>query len=87
MVSAVKKGAEAEMIGGFLDYSQDSFLHRLNPLAKIFLSLMLCISCFVTDSLYFCLFMILRSGDGGLGGDIESHGYAGSSGQTKCLLT
>ena len=48
------------MIGGFLDYSPgDSFLHRLNPLAKIFLSLMLCVSCFVTDSLYFYLFMIL----------------------------
>ena len=47
-------------MGGFLDYSPgDSFLHRLNPLAKIFLSLMLCVSCFATGSTIFCLMIIL----------------------------
>ena len=47
-------------MGGFLDYSPgDSFLHRLNPLAKIFLSLMLCVSCFATGSPIFCLMIIL----------------------------
>lgn len=47
-------------MGGFLDYSPgDSFLHRLNPLSKLFLSLMLCVSCFATDSPIFCLMIIL----------------------------
>ena len=67
------------MIGGFLDYSPgDSFLHRLNPLAKIFLSLMLCVSCFVTDSLYFCLFMILL--------DLAMAAWAGISGRAMAML-
>lgn len=47
-------------MGGFLDYSPGaSFFHRLNPLAKLFLSLMLCVSCFVTESLFFCFMIIL----------------------------
>ena len=47
-------------MGGFLDYSPgDSFLHRLNPLSKLLLSLMLCVSCFVTDGPVFCLMIIL----------------------------
>ena len=47
-------------MGGFLDYSPgDSFLHSLNPLTKIFLSLMLCVSCFVTGSPIFCVMIIL----------------------------
>jgi len=47
-------------MGGFLDYSPgNSFLHKLNPLTKLFLSLMLCLSCFVTESPLFCLMIIL----------------------------
>lgn len=47
-------------MGGFLDYTPgNSFLHRLNPLTKIFLSLMLCVSCFVADGPLFCIFVIL----------------------------
>ena len=36
-------------MGGFLDYVPgDSLLHRLNPLTKLVLSLVLCVSCFLT---------------------------------------
>ena len=56
----------------------DSFLHRLNPIAMIFLSLMLCVSCFVTDSLYFCLFMILL--------DLAMAAWAGISGRAMAML-
>ncbi|MDD4160492.1 MAG: energy-coupling factor transporter transmembrane component T [Synergistaceae bacterium] len=46
-------------MGGFLDYSPgNSFLHRLNPIVKIFLSLMICVSCFITDSPFFCIAII-----------------------------
>lgn len=44
---------------GFLDYVPgDSFLHRLNPLTKLLLSLMLCVACFVSDSVILCLSVI-----------------------------
>lgn len=44
---------------GFLDYVPgDSPLHRLNPLTKLILSLILCTACFAADSIMFCLGMI-----------------------------
>lgn len=44
---------------GFLDYSPgDSFLHRLNPLTKLLLSLFLCVACFCSGSAAFCLAII-----------------------------
>jgi len=37
-------------MNGFLDYVPgSSFLHRLNPLTKLLLSLILCVSCFISD--------------------------------------
>lgn len=48
-------------MGWHLDYSPGaSFFHRLNPLAKLFLSLMLCVSCFVTEGLFFCSVILLN---------------------------
>ncbi len=48
------------MMGGFFDYVQgDSILHRLNPITKILLALILCVACFTTDSLLFCLAIIV----------------------------
>ena len=36
-------------MGGFLDYVPGgSLLHRLNPLTKLFLSLLLCMACFLS---------------------------------------
>lgn len=44
---------------GFLDYVPgDSFLHRLNPLTKLLLSILLCVACFASDSSLFCLGII-----------------------------
>ena len=38
-------------MNGFLNYSEgDSFLHRMNPLVKIMLSLLICIACFLSGS-------------------------------------
>lgn len=38
-------------MGGFLDYVPgNSLLHRLNPLTKLLISLLLCVSCFLTNS-------------------------------------
>lgn len=66
-------------MGGFLDYSPgDSFLHRLNPLTKLFLSLMLCVSCFVTESLFFCLIIILLN--------LAMAASAGISGRAAAML-
>jgi len=37
-------------MNGFLDYMPgNSFLHRLNPLTKLLLSFILCVSCFISD--------------------------------------
>ncbi len=48
------------MMAGFLDYIPGtSFLHRLNPLTKLLFSLILCVSCFVTDLHLFILGLIL----------------------------
>lgn len=45
---------------GFLDYVPGtSFLHRLNPLTKLLLSLILCISCFINDRHLFVIGIIL----------------------------
>jgi energy-coupling factor transport system permease protein len=44
---------------GFLEYVPgNSLLHRLNPLTKLMLSLMICASCFVSGRLTFSLAMI-----------------------------
>lgn len=46
-------------MGGFLDYVPgNSLLHRLNPLTKLLLSLVLCISCFLSDNHIFVLGVI-----------------------------
>ncbi|MCE5201127.1 MAG: energy-coupling factor transporter transmembrane protein EcfT [Synergistaceae bacterium] len=42
-------------MGGFFDYIPgNSLLHRLNPMTKLILSLMLCAACFVTERHLFC---------------------------------
>jgi len=47
-------------MGGFLDYVPgESLLHRLNPLTKFFLSLVLCVSCFLNGSPLFVFGIIL----------------------------
>lgn len=47
------------MMGGFLDYVPGtSMLHRLNPLTKLLLSLLLCVSCFLSRSHLFVLAVI-----------------------------
>lgn len=47
-------------MSGFFDYIHgDSVLHRLNPLTKILLSLILCAACFATDSVLFCAAIII----------------------------
>lgn len=44
---------------GFLDYAPgDTFLHRLNPLSKLLLSVMICASCFLAKSHLF-LFAVI----------------------------
>jgi energy-coupling factor transport system permease protein len=44
---------------GLLQFqSGKSFFHRLNPLTKLFLSLLLCASCFVSESILFILAVI-----------------------------
>lgn len=44
---------------GFLDYVPgNSFLHRLNPLTKLLLSLILCVSCFISDRHLFVIGII-----------------------------
>lgn len=44
----------------FLDYIPgNSFLHKINPLSRIFLSFMICVACFSTKSHLFLLVMIL----------------------------
>ncbi|RJE47451.1 MULTISPECIES: energy-coupling factor transporter transmembrane component T [unclassified Dehalobacter] len=47
---------------GFLDYVPgNSFLHRLNPLTKLLLSLILCVSCFISDlHLYVIAIIVLN---------------------------
>lgn len=46
-------------MGGFLDYIPgNSLLHRLNPLTKLLLSLLLCISCFISKNHFFVLGII-----------------------------
>ena len=45
---------------GFLNYSEgDSVLHRMNPLIKILLSLLICVSCFLSDSHIFVAGIIM----------------------------
>lgn len=56
---------------GFLCYLPgNSLLHRLNPLTKLFLPFMICISCFLTDNilalLALLLFDLLLGGVGGI---------------------
>ena len=47
-------------MGGFLDYVPGgSFLHRLNPLTKLFLSLLLCMACFLSNRHLFVVGIIL----------------------------
>jgi len=47
------------VVGSFFDYVQgDSALHRLNPITKIILSLILCAACFATESIFFCIAII-----------------------------
>jgi energy-coupling factor transport system permease protein len=51
---------EVPLMGGILDYIPgNSLLHRLNPLSKVILSLVLCVSCFLTGNLFFALGVIL----------------------------
>jgi energy-coupling factor transport system permease protein len=46
-------------VKGLLQYQPgDSFFHRLNPLTKLLLALLLCASCFVSDSILFILAII-----------------------------
>lgn len=46
-------------MGGFLDYVPgESMLHRLNPLTKLILSMVLCLACFLSDSHLFVLVII-----------------------------
>lgn len=46
-------------MGGFLDYIPgNSLLHRLNPLIKLLLSLLLCVSCFVSHNHFFVIGVI-----------------------------
>lgn len=64
---------------GFLDYVPgDSLLHRLNPLTKLILSLVLCAACFAADSIIFCLGMI--------GLDLLLARSAGIAGRTLSML-
>lgn len=45
---------------GFLDYMPgNSFLHRLNPLTKLVLALMICIACFISENHVFLVAIIL----------------------------
>lgn len=47
-------------MGGFLDYIPGkSFLHRLNPLTKLIAAFILCISCFISDSHFYVLGIII----------------------------
>ena len=46
-------------MGGFLDYVPgDSWLHRLNPLTKIMISLVLCVACFLSANHILILIII-----------------------------
>ncbi|UWG97178.1 energy-coupling factor transporter transmembrane protein EcfT [Dehalobacter sp. DCM] len=46
-------------MSGFLDYVPgDSFLHRLNPLTKLMLSLVLCVTCFISDLHFYVIGVI-----------------------------
>jgi energy-coupling factor transport system permease protein len=56
---------------GLLDYlGGDSFLHRLNPLTKLFQALVFCASCFITGNMFVVLGIIglnlLLAGIGGI---------------------
>jgi energy-coupling factor transport system permease protein len=56
---------------GLLDYiSRDSFLHRLNPLTKLFQAFVFCAACFITPNLFVVLGIIalnlLLAGIGGI---------------------
>jgi len=45
---------------GFLDYSEgNSFLHQLNPLTKLILALVICISSFLSNSIVFLICLIV----------------------------
>lgn len=47
-------------MGGFLDYVPgNSILHRLNPLTKFLMSLVLCVCCFLSDNHFFVIGIIL----------------------------
>lgn len=47
-------------MGGFFDYVPgNSILHRLNPITKLIIALMLCVACFVTQSAIFCTLIIV----------------------------
>ncbi len=44
---------------GFFDYAAgDTLIHRLNPLTKIFLSVAVCVSCFINSNHFFLISMI-----------------------------
>lgn len=45
---------------GFLDYAAgDSFLHRLNPMTKLLLALLMCVSCFISKEHFFIIGIIV----------------------------
>ena len=47
-------------MGGFLDYIPgNSLLHKLTPLTKLIASFLMCISCFISDSHFYVLGMII----------------------------
>jgi len=47
-------------MSGFLDYVPgNSFLHKLNPLTKLILAFLLCVSCFISENHFFVIGIIL----------------------------
>lgn len=47
-------------MAGFLEYVPgDSFVHKMNPVAKIFCALFISISCFCTSNIFFLLFILV----------------------------
>lgn len=47
-------------MAGFLEYVPgNSFIHRMNPVAKIFCALFISISCFCTSNIFFLVFILL----------------------------
>jgi len=46
-------------MSGLLDYTQgNSFLHRLNPIVKLFCAFLICAGCFITGSIFMVLFIL-----------------------------